>query len=795
MPNPADLPPEIFTLILSHALHEDVETQYLLSLSLLSRAWYTCLIPRIYSSWTYNGARQPFSTLYKFLLTILRDPQLAQEVTTLRIGNWGCFPGAAAPAPDLQLPNDDLELIRAAIRYAGIGHLQERIIESLERRDRRPLVALLLVSLPNLRSVWAHVPRKDPILGAVLKNVVDSRPNGSDDRSSPALYRLSELHLCQESPVRPPWVESDTEDEDGDYDEAYSENWDSLRLDYLWPVFHHRPLHTLSLIDLETKKAATWLPVLNKNCASKLCHIEHLHLVTIWKSLCTFADINALISQPTALKSFTLSLHDNPFDRRRNEIISNAELWSCLQQHQDTLEFLDICRSKNTHRDGNGRFGLLRPSFQALKHLAIQTEILLGGCCGEPRASFRLRDTLSNSIESLVLYGDEGFAIHTDLAAQLKELVTGSDFPHLNSITLDDSHVLYTADGINIRQEYQDLVDACKDRKINIRVERSSSALGGVGCYQRLWEKALYMQADGAARDSAASYSRKRLRDPIELLLKDNEPESEGIHFRDADDDDSYTRLVFSSVSGNEPVVIHTIPFEDHTGKPAYMVFKNTASTPLPSLFSFAIYFTHQATTPKTVKMQSLCEAITPPLPDFEHIRFDIYFLPSATTEDCVAHYNAEKKARGSSKDQIRVFKILPLETDDPSSVGEVKVKLPGMVRRYHSLDHDYRSLLFISPTETGQDGGMLCVLFDRKQRRPTSSNEIQNNNNAEPNPLPSIHTTLSPINQEDPSYDFTRREGPHPISDIVYDTAHVDRSMYMGAWVEAGRRGWTTWR
>ncbi|KAL2855432.1 hypothetical protein BJY01DRAFT_204129 [Aspergillus pseudoustus] len=786
MPNPADLPPEIFTLILSYALKEDVEVRDLLSLSFLSRAWYTSLIPRIYSSWTYNGARQPFATLYKFLLTILRDPQLADEVSTLRIGNWGFFPGAAAPAPELQVPDEELELIRSAIRNAGVGHLEEDILGSLRKRDRRPLMALLLVTLPNLRAVWAHVPRRDPILGAVLKRVVDA----GHLSLAPALANLSELHLCQESPVRPPWVDSDSEDEDEDYDEAYSENWDSLRLTYLWPIFYHDSLRTLSLIDLETKKASTWLPA-PEDGASNLSHIEHLHLVTIWKSLCTYADIHSLTSQPRALKSFTLSLHDNPYDRRRNEIISNAELWGSLQQHQDTLEFLDICRSKNTHRDGNGRFGLLRPSFQKLKHLAIQTEIILGGCCGEPRASFRLKDTLPSSIQSLTLYGDEGFALHTDLAAQLRELVTGDDFPHLISIILDDSHVLYTDDGTNIKPAYQGLVNACKARNVSFRVEESSSTLGGLGCYQRLWGKALYMQADGATRDAAASYSRKRLRDPVELLLKDDGWGDERIKFRDNDDDEDDGRLAAISVSGSEPGVFHTIPFEDHTGQTAYMVFRNAASIPLPPLFAFAVYFTHPRATPKSANMQSLCEAITPPLPSFRHIRFDMYFLPDATTEDCVAHYTVEKKVRGSSKDQIRVFKTLPPERDDPLPAGQMKI--PGMVKKYLNLDHDHRSLLFLSPTESWQDGtGMLCVTFEQKQRGPASS---ANANNASANSSPPIHATLCPLNQEDPSYDFTSREGPHPISDAVYDAAHVDREMYMGPWVEAGRKGWTAWR
>ncbi|KAL2828216.1 hypothetical protein BDW59DRAFT_159807 [Aspergillus cavernicola] len=107
-------------------------------------------------------------TLWKFMITVRRDPHLAAEVRTLRIGNWGFFPNAPMPGPDLQLRPDEQELVRSAVHDAGLADLEESIVSSLPKRDRRPLMALLLTSLPNLTTLLAHVPRSDPVLAAVI---------------------------------------------------------------------------------------------------------------------------------------------------------------------------------------------------------------------------------------------------------------------------------------------------------------------------------------------------------------------------------------------------------------------------------------------------------------------------------------------------------------------------------------------------------------------------------------------------------------------------------------------------
>lgn len=70
-------------------------------------------------------------TLWKFLVTIRQSPNLAALVRTLNVGNWGFFPRPdSGKDVQLQLPDSELELIRIAIREAGISDLEDEIVRS-----------------------------------------------------------------------------------------------------------------------------------------------------------------------------------------------------------------------------------------------------------------------------------------------------------------------------------------------------------------------------------------------------------------------------------------------------------------------------------------------------------------------------------------------------------------------------------------------------------------------------------------------------------------------------------------
>lgn len=474
MPNPADLPPELFTNILNLSLH-DSDTRHLCHLSLLSRQWHNTLVSRIYAKWTYNGARQPFMTLWKFLVTVRHSPNLAALVRTLNVRDWGSF-----PRPDLgkdvqlQLPGTELELIRIAIREAGISDLEDDIVRRLSEGNRRPLVALLLTSLPNLEVLDARVPRSDPVLGAVLKRTLDLKDSGS---SSYCLSRLRELYLSQESSVFLPPQEA--VEEGIQYANA-------LRLDYLWPVFYLPGLRTLSLFELDTRNAQ-WI------CGSAgVSQLESLSLVGHARSKCTVSDIQALINQPKALKNFSFCVTGDSISG--NKVIANTELWNGLQRHVQTLEKIDIYRhAPGVHRAQTGHFGLLC-EFTHLKHLCIQVEVILGGCCDAPIAPFRLRDTLPSSLESLTLYGEEGFGVISDLPMQLVEVVNG-EFSALSLITLEELECLRD-DNRDLQLPYQAVEKACQEKGISFQIAEYSQR--SVGARQSdIWAGTLYRRADG----------------------------------------------------------------------------------------------------------------------------------------------------------------------------------------------------------------------------------------------------------------------------------------------------------
>lgn len=197
------------------------------------------------------------------------------------------------------------------------------------------------------------------------------------------------------------------------------------------------------MFDVDTREAADRL-----GGRAGVSRIERLYLVGYSGSRCTFPDVQALIAKIDALRDSAFNIHDDSMTT--NLVILNTKLWECLQTHSDTLERIDFYRSAPSliHREGTGHFGVLR-GLQRLRHLSIQVEVALGGCCDEPLAPFRLRDTLPSTLESLTFYAVEGFRAISDLPKQLIELLDRGEYPALVSIVLeqddyicDDSMVL-----------------------------------------------------------------------------------------------------------------------------------------------------------------------------------------------------------------------------------------------------------------------------------------------------------------------------------------------------------------
>lgn len=382
MLNLAGLPPEIFDIVLDMALQNDSEVERLFDLSTISRQWHRALSGRIYSQWTFNGARQSFMTLWRFLRTMCRNPNLASWVQTLRIANWGFFDHAYISGQELELPSDELDLVKIAISDAGIGHLESNILESLSKRDRRPLMAVLLTRLPNLSNVYAVVPQSDPVLYAVLEQVITRQKNGTP---SPVLGRLKECYIFQEFPVLPPLLNKGS-----DEDSAES---DFLRLDDIWPMLLLQSLRKISMYDVDPAKASALL-----GSSAGASSAESLGLVISSSCQCTNSDIQSLIRFSHNLKSFLLYLNSIGWPKSRIPGITNTGIWEGLSTHKPSLESFHYSHGVCTPARCD-RLDVLR-DFTRLKHVSLEVQTLLLGDRDYKiyRAPFFLKDALPSTL-------------------------------------------------------------------------------------------------------------------------------------------------------------------------------------------------------------------------------------------------------------------------------------------------------------------------------------------------------------------------------------------------------------
>ncbi|KAH7147072.1 hypothetical protein B0J13DRAFT_665034 [Dactylonectria estremocensis] len=176
----------------------------------------------------------------------------------------------------------------------------------------------------------------------------------------------------------------------------------------------------------------------------------------------------------------------------------------------------------------------------------------------------------------------------------------------------------------------------------------------------------------------------------------------------------------------------YNVPFKDHTGKPALMSwFKSDNSPGLPFLSSWVFYMVN----PDVFWEDFDGCAFTYGLEDNRlhctggGFRYEFFFLPGATAEECVAHYRGEMGARGTIWRQIRRVKAAmrkkkhdggeegadgPADdsvgesSDGESQDGSTGKRLPGLV--WPKDDEDcyfinYRGWLFMYPDADVQWG------------------------------------------------------------------------------------------
>jgi hypothetical protein len=251
-------------------------------------------------------------------------------------------------------------------------------------------------------------------------------------------------------------------------------------------------------------------------------------------------------------------------------------------------------------------------------------------------------------------------------------------------------------------------------------------------------------------------------------------------------------------------VKTHVIPFTDHSGRSALMVFDSWVSCPLPPLFSFAIYFTHPGVTVSTVAPVSILEAIKRKTPFNSScpIRLDLYFLPApdvdSSDDKCIAHYRREEAARGNYTVQIQDLESVTHDDDEEQQQGgasghgnDKARQLPGLVPSYidRSSSDYYHGMIFRYPGADWCTDKRLVrrIYFDRispeEYARVTEGND-------EFHRLPPVYVSSMPFQESD-----TNEVGDRFVGMAMFDAANARmEDETIDPWQEARERGWKSW-
>ncbi|BCS17360.1 uncharacterized protein APUU_10188S [Aspergillus puulaauensis] len=545
MRDPIDLPPELFTEIITLALQRpppaDTNTQnhdiareydfnsgtnipHLSQLTLINRQWHDLLLPTLYARYTHNGARHSYTSLWRFVRTVISNPRIAVLVRALSIGNWGFYPDVIAHdngviGDNVDFTEGEVEMMRRAFTRGDVLEAKVLDPESLAERDCRPLVALLLVCLSKVETVYLHLPEECSVLRCVFEELLRRQDEGGE---LPCLRHLVHLHLLAEVPVYGP-------------EKDVSLEWPepALRLDNVWPCIYFSGLRTLALYNLETEGIAS---LLAKN-QGRICQVESLSIVVKSTPTRSSADVLALVNLPQSLTSFSIYWDHNirnHITRQRDPapVILVTELWDALQKHRESLEELAVLYKVHQNDEPlPGHFGSLQ-AFPRLKRLDTQLNILLDGMTPDRFAPFRLKDTIPENLDTLVLhpgwvdeidldFPDTEFqALVSERRRPLKCLVIDDYLavPYYTKAKITDEGGVHVGIEPNGPEPYPGLWELCKQAgtQLHVAVGCIDTCFEGPcefhqgGACQWLWRKTWNIRVDGIQRN----------RDSVERLRK-----------------------------------------------------------------------------------------------------------------------------------------------------------------------------------------------------------------------------------------------------------------------------------
>jgi hypothetical protein len=471
MSGPPRIPSEVSRYIFDLATNYNRDVQTLANLCRVDRQCNAIARPRLYMTWTYHGEKHSFRSLWKFLCTIIRTKDIAALVQSVDARNWSHPNGDYSDeyfGTAVEASEEEVNLLKQAFRAAGTREMANCTIDDLKVDDRSPFIALLFTQLPNLSTMSAHLPHYDPFIDQVVSQALLG-----DNENTPmqAFQNLKVLSVVSEWARSPKWGDSRV-------DHAYYK----LHVGNYRGIFNLPHLEALSIFDLDIEGLGYFDEIPRGTSSLKnLTLVSHEHLAA------PALEIKAVLALPKALVNLSFYQNDCASGRPSDEDsdpISNAQLFSALEPQQKHLESLDVYRDCTrlwppAHNDNVSHFGLLR-GFDHLKNLSVQIEALLGGYNREPRAPFRLKDTLPFSLESLTVYGLNGLVLDYGLEEQFRETLLSGDFPHLKLVIFEDvSRFHHPMIQSFVTKPHEAVRELCKEARVTFQVQNGRHLLKG----------------------------------------------------------------------------------------------------------------------------------------------------------------------------------------------------------------------------------------------------------------------------------------------------------------------------
>ena len=320
---------------------------------------------------------------------------------------------------------------------ASMAEVGSSRLRAQDLTDRGLLVALVMTCLPNLKKLNVSMHDANQNFTQVLR--LASQESTCEEPRRRAFQHVGEITL-------------------------HTHHHDMM-VDLVWPAFRLPRMRKVSLFNVPYRYPTSHLDIY-----ARTSPVTHMALVYWSTPNLSYAATRNLFTLPKSLVHLSLYLH--PFCSSTQDIhsVSNVELSRLLALHQDSLEVLDFYRQRpkdmtKFHSLTHTHMDLLR-SFRALKTLMIHPEDLLGGCCGSPKASFRLHDTLPSNLGSLTFYAGGNLSRLPDVEEEIVEAVCNEKLAHLKTVVLEKTFNVKDP----VDASWRTLRGACKKLSIDFHI-------------------------------------------------------------------------------------------------------------------------------------------------------------------------------------------------------------------------------------------------------------------------------------------------------------------------------------